>query len=52
MEDMTLLELIEAYGYESALGGQGYTFSDSEPLLDEIKERLEHHAADFGGCSC
>lgn len=38
--ELTLIELIEAYGYECALGGKGYTTDDSEMYLDEIKRRL------------
>lgn len=37
---MTLLELIEEYGDQCAQGGMGYTFADSDRVLEEIKKRL------------
>jgi hypothetical protein len=40
VREMTLIELIEAYGYECAEGGAGYTTDNSEEYLTEIKRRL------------
>lgn len=37
---LPLLKLIEEYGNECAVGGAGYTYDDSDKLLDEIKQRL------------
>ena len=40
MQEMTLVQLIEAYGHECAMGGAGYTSDDSDEYLEEIKRRL------------
>jgi hypothetical protein len=40
LNEMTLWELIRAYGREEAEGGMGYTFSDSDRYLEEIRKRL------------
>lgn len=40
VSEMTLIELIEAYGVECVCGGQGASQDDSEKYLEEIKRRL------------
>jgi hypothetical protein len=40
MHEMTLIELIEAYGAECVYGGQGASSDNSEEYLEEIKRRL------------
>lgn len=43
-DEMTLIELIEAYGHECACGGAGYTSDDSEMILEKIKAYLSDSA--------
>lgn len=49
MDVMTLRELIEAYGSECRIGGQGHTGDDSDELFTEIEKRIKAAEEDGGG---
>jgi hypothetical protein len=40
MRNMSLLDLIKAYGNECADGARGYTIDHSDEVLEEIEKRI------------